>query len=178
MYQTRITEGGSIGDIYVNTLRTDERGAIYVNPADNTVVTQPDQFVKVGNASPRYNIGWGNDVRWKGINFGFLVTARVGGVGVSQTQSVMDYYGASKATEEARNNGGAIVNGRPIPAQDFYQKVGSTGQNGGIGSWYTYSATNVRLAEFTLGYDFPVQKWGTFNGRRHTSIPLELHVTK
>lgn len=162
MYQTRITEGGSIGDIYVNTLRTDEHGAIYVNPADNTVVTQPDQFVKVGNASPRYNIGWGNDVRWKGINFGFLVTARVGGVGVSQTQSVMDYYGASKATEDARNNGGAIVNGRPIPAQDFYQKVGSTGQNGGIGSWYTYSATNVRLAEFTLGYDFPVQKWGSF----------------
>ena len=55
-----------------------------------------------------------------------------------------------------------IVNGRPIPAQDFYQKVGSAGQSGGIGAWYVYSATNVRLGELTLGYDFPIQKWGGF----------------
>lgn len=162
MYQTRVTEGGSIGDIYVNTLRTDEHGAIYVHPNDQTVVTEPNTFVKVGNAAPRYNLGWGNDLRYKGFNLGFLVTARVGGVGVSQTQAVLDYYGASQATAEARDNGGVLVNGRPIPAQDFYQKVGSPGQSGGIGSWYVYSATNVRLSELTFGYDFPVKKWGTF----------------
>lgn len=162
MYQTRVTEGGSIGDIYVNTLRTDEHGAIYVHPNDQTVVTEPNTFVKVGNAAPRYNLGWGNDLRYKGFNLGFLVTARVGGVGVSQTQAVLDYYGASQATAEARDNGGVLVNGRPIPAQDFYQKVGSPGQSGGIGSWYVYSATNVRLSELSFGYDFPVKKWGTF----------------
>lgn len=32
MYKMILTEGGSIGDIYVNTLRTDEHGAIYVHP--------------------------------------------------------------------------------------------------------------------------------------------------
>lgn len=162
MYQTRVTQGGAIGDIYVNTLRTDEHGAIYVHPNDQTVVTEPTTFICVGNASPKYNLGWGNDLRFKGFNLGFLVTARVGGVGVSQTQAVMDYYGASQATAEARDNGGVLVNGRPIPAQDFYQKVGSPGNSGGIGSWYVYSATNVRLAELTFGYDFPVQKWGSF----------------
>lgn len=162
MYQTRVSKGGSIGDIYVNTLRTDEHGAIYVDPNDQTIVTQPDEWVKVGNASPKYNLGWGNDIRWRNINLGFLVTARVGGIGISQTQAVLDYYGASKATADARDNGGVLVNGRPIPAQDFYQKVGSTGQNGGIGSLYTYSATNVRLSELCIGYDFPVQKWGSF----------------
>ena len=162
MYQTRVTEGGSIGDIYVNTLRTDEHGAIYVHPNDQTVVTEPNKFVKVGNAAPRYNLGWGNDLSYKGFNLGFLITARVGGVGVSQTQAVLDYYGASQATADARDNGGVLVNGRPIPAQDFYQKVGSPGQSGGIGSWYVYSATNVRLSELSFGYDFPVQKWGSF----------------
>lgn len=162
MYQTRVTEGGSIGDIYVNTLRTDEHGAIYVNPVDQTVVTDATHFVKVGNAAPKYNLGWGNDFHFKGFNLGFLVTARVGGVCVSQTQAVLDYYGASQATASARDNGGAIVNGRPIPAQDFYTKVGSDGKTGGIGAWYTYSATNVRLGELTFGYDFPVQKWGSF----------------
>ena len=34
MYKMILTEGGSIGDIYVNTLRTDEHGAIYVHPSD------------------------------------------------------------------------------------------------------------------------------------------------
>ena len=162
MYQTRVTKGGSIGDIYVNTLKTDEHGYIHVHPIDQTVTTQPDQWIKVGNASPKYNLGWGNDLHYKGINLGFLITARVGGIGISQTQAVLDYYGASKQTEDARLNGGVIVNGRPIPAQDFYQKVGSAGQSGGIGAWYVYSATNVRLGELTLGYDFPVQKWGGF----------------
>lgn len=162
MYQTRVTEGGSIGDIYVNTLRTDEHGAIYVHPTEQTVVTEADNFVKVGNASPKYNLGWGNDFHYKGFSLGFLVSARVGGIGVSQTQAVLDYYGASKATEDARTNGGVLVNGRPIPAQDFYQKVGCGGNQGGIGSWYVYSATNVRLGELTFGYDFPVQKWGSF----------------
>lgn len=155
MYQTRVTKGGSIGDIYVNTLKTDEHGYIHVHPIDQTVTTQPDQWIKVGNASPKYNLGWGNDLHYKGINLGFLITARVGGIGISQTQAVLDYYGASKQTEDARLNGGVIVNGRPIPAQDFYQKVGSAGQSGGIGAWYVYSATNVRLGELTLGYDFP-----------------------
>ena len=51
MYKMIPTEGGSIGDIYVNTLRTDEHGAIYVHPSDQVVVTQPDEFVKAGNSA-------------------------------------------------------------------------------------------------------------------------------
>jgi TonB-linked SusC/RagA family outer membrane protein len=158
MYKMKVTEGGSIGDIYVNTLRTDEHGAIYVDPTTQTVVTEPDNFVKAGNASPKYNLGWGNDLSWKGFNLGFLFTARVGGIGVSQTQAVMDFFGASQASADARDNGGAIVNGKTVPAQDYYTKVGSSGNSGGIGSMYVYSATNVRLSELTFGYDFP-RKW-------------------
>ena len=90
---------------------------------------------------------------------GFLFTARVGGVVVSQTQATMDAYGSSKATAIARDNGGAIVNGRPIGAEDYYTKIGGAGAQGGIGSMYTYSATNVRLAELSLGYDIPINKY-------------------
>ena len=85
MYKMILTEGGSIGDIYVNTLRTDEHGAIYVHPSDQVVVTQPDEFVKAGNSAPKYNLGWGNTFSYKGLSLGFLFTARVGGVVVSQT---------------------------------------------------------------------------------------------
>jgi hypothetical protein len=73
----------------------------------------------------------------------------------------MDAFGVSKATADARDNGGALVNGRPIPAQEYYQIVGA-GASGGIASMYCYSATNVRLAEATLGYDIPVTNWFKF----------------
>lgn len=159
MYKMILTEGGSIGDIYVNTLRTDEHGAIYVHPSDQVVVTQPDVFVKAGNSAPKYNLGWGNTLTYKGVSLGFLFTARVGGIVVSQTQATMDAYGSSKATAIARDNGGALVNGRPIGAEDYYTKIGGAGAQGGIGSMYTYSATNIRLGELSLGYDVPISKY-------------------
>ena len=158
MYKMKLTEGGSIGDIYVNTLRTDEHGAIYVHPTDQVVVAEANNFVYAGNSAPKYNLGWGNNLTYKGISLGFLFTARVGGIVVSQTQAMMDAYGTSKASADARDNGGALVNGKYIPAQAYYTTVGG-GANGGIGSMYVYSATNVRLSELTLGYDLPVKKW-------------------
>ena len=159
MYKMILTEGGSIGDIYVNTLRTDEHGAIYVHPSDQVVVTQPDEFVKAGNSAPKYNLGWGNTFTYKGLSLGCLFTARVGGIVVSQTQATMDAFGASKVTADARDNGGALVNGRPIGAENYYTQIGGSGSQGGIGSMYVYSATNVRLAELSLGYDIPINKY-------------------
>ena len=75
---------------------------------------------------------------------------------VSQKQAVMDYYGISQATADARDRGGALVNGKLIPAKEFYQTIGG---GTGVMSQYVYDATNVRLSELTFGYDFPVQKW-------------------
>ncbi len=159
LYKMMLTEGGSVGDIYVNTLRTDEHGAIFVHPSDQVVVTQPDVFVKAGNSSPKYNLGFGNDLSYKDFSLGFLFTARVGGIVVSQTQATMDAYGASQASADARNNGGALVNGRRIGAEDYYTQIGGSGAQGGIGSMYTYSATNVRLSEVSLGYDVPINDY-------------------
>ncbi len=158
MYKMILTEGGSIGDIYVNTLKTDEHGSIYLEYPSNTVVADRNNFVKAGSANPKYNLSWGNEFFWKGFNLSFLATARVGGIGVSQTQAVMDFFGASKASADGRDKG-VIINGRPIPAQGYFQTVGAEGNNGGVGSQYVYSATNVRLAELTFGYTFPIKKW-------------------
>jgi hypothetical protein len=157
-YKMVLKEGGSMGDIYVNTLRVDEHGAIYVDPGSQTVVAEPNKFVYAGNNNPKYNIGWGNTFRYKGINFNFLFTGRVGGIVVSNTQAIMDAFGVSKKSADDRESGGAIVNGRPIPAKEYYQVVGA-GASGGIASMYSYSATNIRLAELSLSYDIPVKKY-------------------
>lgn len=151
-----LKKGGSMGDIYVTSLRTDEHGAIYVHPTDQTVVADYTNYIYAGDTAPRHNMSWGNDLSWKDFNLNFLFTARLGGVVVSQTQAVMDYYGISQATADARDRGGALVNGKLIPAKEFYQTIGG---GTGVMSQYVYDATNVRLSELTFGYDFPVQKW-------------------
>jgi hypothetical protein len=74
------------------------------------------------------------------------------------TQGLMDYYGTSKASADARDAGGVMINGYLVPAaQKWYQTVGT-----GASSMYVYSATNLRLAELTLGYDLPITKYVPF----------------
>lgn len=158
-YKTILREGGSMGDIFVNTLRTDEHGAIYVHPSDYVVVPDVNNFIYAGNASPKYNLGWGNNLSWNRISLGFLLTARVGGVVVSNTQAIMDAFGVSETSAIARDLGGALVNGKRIPAREYYQTVGG-GASAGIGANYVYSATNARLAELTLGYEVPSELLG------------------
>ena len=153
-----VREGGRMGDIYVNTLKTDDHGYIWVSPAGD-VATDPNNFIYAGNTNPSYTLSWRNNFNWKGFSLGFMFNARVGGVGVSLTQAAMDYYGVSAVTAEARDNGGVLVNGQRVgKIQAYYEKTANLG-DGAIGSCYVYSMTNVRLGELTFGYDIPVQKW-------------------
>ena len=154
----RLTVGGSMGDVYVNTMRTDEHGHIWMNSMTGALETDKNNYVYAGNTNPKYTLSWRNEFNWKGISLGFMLNARVGGIGVSATQAVMDYYGVSKTSAAARDNGGVKVNGQMIDAQTWYQTIGANG-TGYVGSMYVYSMTNVRLGELTLGYDIPINKW-------------------
>ena len=154
----RLTVGGSMGDVYVNTMRTDEHGDIWMNSMTGALETDKNNYVYAGNTNPKYTLSWRNDFRWKGLTAGFMLNARVGGIGISATQAVMDYYGVSKASAIARDNGGVSVNGCLVDAQTWYQTIGANG-TGYVGSMYVYSMTNVRLGELTVGYDLPVDKW-------------------
>ncbi|MCC8408565.1 SusC/RagA family TonB-linked outer membrane protein [Mucilaginibacter sp. UR6-1] len=156
-YKMLLAKGGSMGDIYVNTLKVDEHGMIYVNPTNYTVAADQSRYIKAGNANPDFTLGWRNGFSYQGIDVNFLVTARVGGVGVSITQAIMDGLGVSQNSATARDNGGAMVNGFKVPAQAYYSVVG--GGSSGIGSMYVYSATNVRLGEASIGYDIPLNKY-------------------
>ena len=153
-YQIRLTEGGTLSDVYVSTLKTDEHGAIYVNPERQTVEANPNNnayYIYAGQAAPRYNLSWGNSLSFKGVTVSALLAYRNGGIVVSETQAILDYYGASEATQDARNDGGVVINGKKINAQGYYQTVGNP--NGTVDSRYVYSATTLRLAELSVGYD-------------------------
>ncbi|MBQ6308497.1 MAG: TonB-dependent receptor, partial [Prevotella sp.] len=158
--KSMLTEGGSMGDLYVTALYLDDHHKVYVDYQTNEVMVDgnagpyKDGFIYAGNAAPKYMMSWRNSFDWKGLSLSFLVNARVGGVGVSLTQGLMDVYGTSKTTADARDAGFVLVNEGPVPAiQKYYQTVGNS-----VGANYVYSATNVRLAELSLGYDIPVKK--------------------
>ena len=150
-----VTEGGSMGDLYVTVPKCDEHGFVKVDYITRNIAgVDEGKYVYAGNVNPKYNLGWRNSFSWKGIDLNMLLTARVGGRVSSITQGYMDYFGASKATADARDAGGVSVNGYQIPVQDFYSKVGPS-----IGAYYIYSATNVRLSELSVGYDVPIKKF-------------------
>lgn len=152
-YMMALVKGGSVGDIYVNTLAVDEHGFIVVGLVSQTVIPEPNKYIKAGNANPRYNIGFRNGISYSGFDLNFLVTARIGGVCVSVTQAIMDRFGVSETSAKARDQGGVLINNERIPAEPYYSVVG--GGVAGIGSMYVYSATNVRLAEASLSYTIP-----------------------
>lgn len=156
-YKTRLVEGGTLSDIYVNQLSVGEHGEYYVDPQSHTLRTDDGNYTLAGSAAPRYNLSWGNELTFKGLTLGFQLAYRNGGIVVSQTQAIMDAFGASQASADAREAGGVMINGMLYPAADYYQTVASSSHV--IGSQYVYSATNLRLSEVSLSYDVPVQRW-------------------
>ena len=74
-------------------------------------IKDPKKYIKLGSVLPKGNLAWRNNFSWNNFNAGFLVSARLGGVVFSRTQAMLDYYGVSEATAEARDHGYVLVNG-------------------------------------------------------------------
>jgi len=157
-----LKEGGSLGDLYSrNDFVRDSNGKIYVDANGGVATdrkTDIDEYIKLGSVLPKANMAWRNDFRLQNFNFGFMVTARLGGVVYSRTQAMLDYYGVSEASALMRDNGGVYINGSDlIDANKWYTAIGSGDT---VPQYYTYSATNVRLQEASVGYTFPKKMMG------------------
>ena len=156
---TFLYEGGTLGDVYVTTLKTDENG--YLAQTDKGMVIADlteDNMIYAGTTDATHRMSFGGNFNFAGLSLGFLFTARLGGIVVSKTQAILDYYGISQDTAEAREKGFMEVNGMKLyDIQGYYQTITASS---GVMSKYVYSADNVRLQEISLGYDIPVQKIG------------------
>ena len=157
-----LKEGGTLGDLYsLVDYNYDSNGMIVINEDGTTtpvVITDAKDYVKLGSVLPKANLSWRNDFRIQNFNLGFLITARIGGIVYSSTQAVLDYYGVSEASAEARDAGGVFINGGDcVDANKWYTSVGGSNP---LPQEYTYSATNVRLQEASIGYTFPRKMLG------------------
>lgn len=151
-YSMRLEVDGSFGDIYGRMFLRDEQGNIQY---DNDGIPMPDKsdYKKIGNTSPKFNMGWQNTFTYKGFSLYFLIDGRFGGDVISLTQAELDKYGVSKRTGQDRLNGGVQFDGKKIEnVERFYTIVGG---RDGITEHYVYDATNIRLRELSIGYSLP-----------------------
>lgn len=152
-----LKKGGTLGDLYTTSnIKYNEKGYIDIDDAGQITMVDDGREILLGSVFPKYNLAWRNDLSYKGVHLGFLFSGRIGGVCYSATQANLDLYGVSKASADARDAGGVMVNRRiRVDAQKWYQAIGS---QSGLPQYYTYDATNFRLQELSIGYTLP-RKW-------------------
>lgn len=155
-----LKKGGTMGDLYsLSDLKRDSNGKIYVDEKGQitaTSIANPAEYVKLGSVLPKGNMAWRNSLRYGQLDMGFMITARLGGVVFSRTQAMLDYYGVSESSALTRDMGYASINGNDrIDPETWYNVIGG---GTAVAQYYTYSATNVRLQEVSLGYTVP-RRW-------------------
>jgi len=159
-YASKFKVGGSFGDIYGLDFVKDDQGRILVDAAGKPQTTP--QYVKLGNSNPIWQMGWNNNFSYKNFNLSFLIDGKFDYEVMSITQALLDGYGVSKATGDARANGHVAINGitsagaavTSVDPQAWYE---STGGMSPVSSQYIYDGTVVRLRELTVGYDFNIK---------------------
>lgn len=157
-YDMVIREGYAFGEIGGKGFRRNPSGNIVVT-ADGVPLAGADTVL--GNPAPDFLLGWNNNLSFGNFTVGFLIDGRFGGEVMSVTQAVLDRFGASQVTADARDKGsvtavaeledGTRYNGTLDP-ENYYKAVGG---RDGITEAYMYDGTSIRLRELSIGYNFP-----------------------
>lgn len=152
-----LKEGGTLGDLYsLSDIKRDSQGRVYIDNEGKVYTDNNVGDIKLGPVFPKCNMAWRNDFSWKGLNVGLMFSARFGGIVYSATQATLDTYGVSETTAQARDLGYVEVNGGDhINPETWYTTIGS---KNGVPQYYTYSATNIRLQEASIGYTIKKNK--------------------
>ena len=152
-----LKEGGTLGDLYsLSDIKRDSQGRVYIDNEGKVYTDNNVGDIKLGSVFPKCTMAWRNDFSWKGLNVGLMFSARFGGIVYSATQATLDTYGVSETTAQARDLGYVEVNGGDrINPETWYTTIGS---KNGVPQYYTYSATNIRLQEASIGYTIKKNK--------------------
>ncbi len=176
-----LTVGGSFGDIYGKVVKKVEGlPEVELNP-DGTVLKimqQDDDIVPnldfIGNSNPDFTLGWNNSFNYKNFSFDFLIDGKFGGKVVSMTEAVVEGKSNNSARETANGKVDVITTAgvkTQVDATDYYGKLG--GRTGFTGE-YTYDATNIRLSEMAIGYNFNLSEDSFFKSIKASFVGSNL----
>jgi hypothetical protein len=167
-FSSLIKAGGSFNDLWIWKFRRDDQGRILIDSKGIPMKAADRQLA--GNVNPDYVVGWNNSLTYKNFFAGVLVNGKIGGVAFSKTEAFLDSYGVSKRSGDDRDaggtamtmpiNGASYVDGAAISSIDVKTYYSAIGDRNNIMEPYVYSRTNIRVAQFVLGYNFDVQSLG------------------
>ncbi len=161
-YSSRLVEGGRFNDLYVLKFRRDDQGRILFDDTGKPLRTTESELI--GNLDPDFTLGWNNSFSFGRFNASMLINGVFGGKVFSQTESMLDGAGVSQRTADARDVGSVPVNGvvessgaavTSVDPETWFRFIGD---RNGVGEMYVYDRTNIKLSQFSLGYDFNLEK--------------------
>lgn len=158
-----VKEGGAYGDLYTEGWARTPSGQFIMDGAGKPVVSSSQEYL--GNFNPKFTLGLNNAFSIGKISLNVLVDARIGGVMTSGSDASLAFDGSSAYTTAYREGGWVIPgvtlsnneyipNTTPVNSETFWTTVSN-----GRYSWgqvFTYDATNVRIREAAVGYDFNI----------------------
>lgn len=165
--------GGNYGEIYGNRyLRVEDPESPYYGQKilDDLGLPQVDgDIVKLGDQQATGLLGITNSFSYKGLGLSFLIDARFGGEIFSASNVGMQYSGTAAATVVGGAREDFIVDGvvldpdtdtftentTAVSPQHYWEAVTTRGGNLGIGEANIYDASNIRLRNVQVNYNFP-----------------------
>lgn len=154
-------------DIFVQGILLKGPDGKLIEEGDGFKVDRTSQIIKVGKSAPDFMMGWSNNFAYKGVTFNFLINSRFGGVVTSTTQAMLDAYGVSKVSADARDAGGVVVDGVTYDAERYYKTIGGKSP---LLAYYLYDATQIKLQELSVGYSLPKQWLGNYVNNAHIAL--------
>lgn len=166
--------GGDYGVIWGTKYRrvedesSDHFGKIIVDGDGLPLATQ-DKYV-LGTQQPDGLLGITNTFSYKNFTLGFLIDARIGGEIFSGTNHALQASGNAAVTvvNGQRNDivvdgvvddgsGNFVTNSTGVSPQVYWDAITASSGNLGITEANVYDATNVRLRNISLNYNFPAK---------------------
>ncbi|TFH27893.1 MAG: TonB-dependent receptor, partial [Bacteroidia bacterium] len=157
----RFEAGGSMGDLWASAFVRDAQNRIVVS--DEGMPRKQTDFAYMGNVEPDWTLGWNNNLSYGKFGLSALFTGKFGGVVISQAEAMLDGYGVSKRTGDARDAGSlavdaALEDGSPVSSVDPKTWFLATGDRNGIMEYYVYDRTNIRLSQLSLSYTLSLRQ--------------------
>lgn len=165
------TVGGNYGEIFGTKFRrVEDEASPYFGKLilDNTgLPTGNAEIEKIGDQQAHMLIGVTNSFAYKGVSMSFLIDSRIGGNIFSATNLYMQSAGTAAVTAPGGKREDFIVEGVildgnnqyqtnniSVTPQLYWQRVATSTGNLGISEANIYDATNIRLRNVQLNYDF------------------------
>ena len=168
--QIRAQVGETYPIIYGIGYQRDPQGRIILDPETHLPMATAND-INLGSCSPDFNMGFNLSVRYKRVTLSTTWSWQDGGKMYYGTRNVLNMFGATQETADARNNGGVMVSGvvntgtaenpvyetwtGKVDAEAYYTRLGD------ISEAAVYDTSYLKLRDLTLNYDLP--QMGQFN---------------